>query len=217
MWAAEEGHIDVVDMLLNAGADPNRKGHGELPKEALDARAEAAALLAAARDEAERIRADADAVRAEALDQGLEAGRAAGLAELTAWMVAARAEEERRLDLARPLALTLAVKMAERIIGRAVALQPELMADIVAEALAACRSGGGTVTVRVHPDDLPAVAARRAALVGKAPGASAMALVADDNVGRHGCVIDTANGRVDARLESQLAALERALIGAALG
>ena len=27
MWAAAEGHIDVVDLLLKAGADPNRQAH----------------------------------------------------------------------------------------------------------------------------------------------------------------------------------------------
>ena len=27
MWAAAEGHVDVVNALLAAGADPNRKAH----------------------------------------------------------------------------------------------------------------------------------------------------------------------------------------------
>ena len=27
MWAAAEGHGEVVDLLLKAGADPNRKAH----------------------------------------------------------------------------------------------------------------------------------------------------------------------------------------------
>ena len=27
MWAAVEGHADVVDLLLKAGADPNRQAH----------------------------------------------------------------------------------------------------------------------------------------------------------------------------------------------
>ena len=57
---------------------------------------------------------------------------------------------------------------------------------------------------------LPAVEARRAALEAGAP-AAALVLVSDESVGRHGCVIETPRGRVDARLETQLAALERAL------
>ena len=90
------------------------------------------------------------------------------------------------------------------------ALAPETMVDIAAEALGACRPGAGAVRVRVHPDDLAAVEARREALATRAP-AAALELVADETVGRAGCVIDTPHGRVDARLETQLAALERAL------
>ena len=53
--------------------------------------------------------------------------------------------------------------------------------------------------------------ARRDALAARAPAAAALDLVADESVGRHGCVIETALGRVDARLATQIAALERAL------
>jgi len=56
------------------------------------------------------------------------------------------------------------------------------------------------------------VVERRDALAGRAPGAAALEIVGDESVGRHGCVIETAVGRVDARLETQLAALERALM-----
>jgi flagellar biosynthesis/type III secretory pathway protein FliH len=66
------------------------------------------------------------------------------------------------------------------------------------------------VRVRIHPDDLAAVEERRAALMARAP-IVALELVADETVGRAGCVIETAQGRVDARLATQLAALERAL------
>ena len=102
--------------------------------------------------------------------------------------------------------------MAEQIVGRAVTLAPEVMADIAGAALEACRPRGDWVRVRVHPDDAAAVTARRDALAGRAPrrvdaGASSPTTA----VGRHGCVIETAVGRVDARLETQLAALERAL------
>ena len=191
------------------------KGH-VVPKLTLDARAEAEALLARARADAAAVRAEAIAAREAARREGFETGQAEGVAEAAVALAAARAEAARIVDAAEPMAVAVAARMAEKIVGRAVALAPEIMAEIAGEALAACRPGSGAVRVRVHPDDLPAVEARRAALAARAP-AAALELVADDAVGRHGCVIETPQGRVDARLETQLAALERALTGGARG
>jgi type III secretion protein L len=181
-----------------------------VPRPVLDARAEAAALLARAQSEADALRAHASAAHEAARREGFEAGRAEGVAEAAVALAAAHTEAARLVADAGPTAIALAAKMAEKIVGRAVALAPEIMAEIAAGALAACRPGAGTVRVRIHPDDLPAVQARRAALEAGAP-AAALELVSDEAVGRHGCVIDTPQGRVDARLETQLAALERAL------
>ena len=115
-------------------------------------------------------------------------------------------------EAATPAAIALATKMAEQIIGRAVTVAPEVMADIVGAALDACRPRGDWVRVRVHPDDAAAVIARRDALAGRAPtgggagdrrrriASGAMAASSRPRV-----------GRVDARLETQLDALERAL------
>jgi flagellar biosynthesis/type III secretory pathway protein FliH len=180
-----------------------------VPKPLLDARSEAAELLARAQAEADALRADAGAVREAARREGFETGRADGVAEAAVALAAAHTEAARLVAAAGPTAIALAAKMAEKIVGRAVALAPETMAEIARQALAGCRPGAGTVRVRIHPDDLPAVEARRAALEAGAP--AALELIADEAVGRHGCVIETPQGRVDARLETQLAALERAL------
>jgi flagellar assembly protein FliH/type III secretion protein L len=148
--------------------------------------------------------------RAEAQRRGLEEGRA----EAAALLVAARAEAERLLAAARPAALAIAAKMAEKIVGRAVALDAGVMAEIAAEALAACRTrAGSSVRLRVHPDDLAAVEGRQAALLARLADGAALEVVGDEAVGRAGCVVETPVGRVDARLETQLAALERALQG----
>jgi flagellar biosynthesis/type III secretory pathway protein FliH len=181
-----------------------------VPKPVLDARAEAAVLLARARSEADALRADASAVREDARREGFETGRAEGVAEAAVALAAARTEAARLVAAAGPTAVALAAKMAEKIVGRAVALAPDTMAEIAREALAACRPGAGAVRVRIHPDDLPAVEVRRAALEATAPAAT-LELVADESVWRYGCVIETPQGQVDARLETQLAALERAL------
>ncbi len=182
-----------------------------VPAAALDARDGAAALLAAARADADAIRARAAADRDEAVRQGHAQGRAEAAAEMAALLAEARVHAGRLREAATPAAIALATKMAEQIIGRAVTVAPEVMADIVGAALDACRPRGDWVRVRVHPDDAAAVIARRDALAGRAPPAAALEIVGDDSVGRHGCVIETAVGRVDARLETQLDALERAL------
>jgi flagellar biosynthesis/type III secretory pathway protein FliH len=99
--------------------------------------------------------------------------------------------------------------MAAKIVGHAVEVSPEVMADIAAQALAASRAKAGAVVLRVHPEDLPAVEQARGRW---GTGAVVVRVAADASVGRHGCVVETPSGRVDARLESQLAALERALL-----
>jgi flagellar biosynthesis/type III secretory pathway protein FliH len=182
-----------------------------VPTAVLDARDEAATLRTAARADADALRARADEERAEAVKQGREEGRAAGAAEIAALLVGARVQAEQLREAATPAAIAIARKMAEQIVGRAVALAPEMMADIAGAALEACRPRGDWVRVRVHPDDAAAVIARKQALAARAPTAAALDVVTDEAVGRFGCVIETAVGRVDARLETQLAALERAL------
>jgi flagellar biosynthesis/type III secretory pathway protein FliH len=182
-----------------------------IPAAEIAARDDAAARVATARAEADAIRAQAVAARDEAIRQGRAEGRAEGAAEIAALIAAARAEADRVREASTPTAIALAVKMAEQIVGRAVTLAPELMADIAGAALDACRPRGDWVRVRVHPDDAPAVTARRDALAARAPQGAALEIVADEAIERFGCVIETAVGRVDARLETQLAALERAL------
>lgn len=139
-------------------------------------------------------------------------GFAEGVAEAAALVSEARAQAQRALDAVTPAAIALARKMAEKIVGRAVELDPAALADIAAEALGSCRADDGAVRVRVHPDDLPAIEARRDRLAARVP-ATAVELISDPSVGRAGCVIDTPRGRIDARLDTQLAALERAARG----
>jgi flagellar biosynthesis/type III secretory pathway protein FliH len=163
------------------------------------------------------IRAEALAARDEAVREGRAEGRAEAAAEMAALVADARAHAAALAAAATPTAIALSTKMAEQIVGHAVAVAPDVMAEIVGVALDACRPRGDWVRVRVHPDDAAAVTARRDALVSRTPRAAVLEIVEDESVGRHGCVIETPVGRVDARLETQLAALERALTEATHG
>jgi len=177
----------------------------------------AAVLTADAQAAQVRARAEEDAtvLRAEAERAGFVAGKQAGLAQVSALLLAARAQAERDLASAKDAAIVLARRMAERIVGRAVELSPELMGEIVAEALAASRARKGTVVLRAHPDDLATVERERPRWLARVATGVDVRVVADPAVGRQGCVVETAIGRLDARLNTQLDALERALRGAA--
>lgn len=173
-----------------------------------DAEARAQALLAAAQHEAEILR---EAARRS----GQEEGRAAAEAAFTTLAVEARADAERIRAGALPAARTLAVRMAEKIVGHTVDLQPALLAELAARVLAAARARAGVLRLRVHPDDLAALEAARPALVARLAKEVTLRLVSDAAVGRYGCVVESPAGQFDARLETQLAALERAVFGVA--
>jgi type III secretion protein L len=137
--------------------------------------------------------------------------REALLAEATQWLVRARASAARARTEGKDLALVLARKMAEKIIGHAVALNPAILSDIALQALAAAKVREGGIVLRVHPEDLAALEATRSKWRETISSGLDVTLVADTSVGRLGCVVESDLGRVDARLETQLAALEQAL------
>jgi flagellar biosynthesis/type III secretory pathway protein FliH len=187
-----------------------------VPAGVVTAKAEAAAILDAARARAAALDATQEAVRQEAWRAGLEAGRAAADALYTERVAAAAVEVARLRTQAEPVALKLAgaiaARMAERMVGRAVDLDPGAMVEIAGRALGSARARGGIVKLRVHPDDLAALDQdpARAHLRSRLASAAELRLVADASVGRYGCVVETATARLDARLDTQIAALEKA-------
>jgi len=188
-----------------------------VPAEVVDAGAEAQALLSEARRQAEALvaaaRGQADELRAEARRAGEAEGRETAEAAFTTMLVEARAEAERMRRAALPAAQTIAVRMAEKIVGRVIALDATAMSDIARQALEAVRARSGAVALRVHPDDWAAIETARPALAARLAKAVELRVIPDAAVGRYGCVVESTAGRLDARLETQIAALERAAFG----
>jgi flagellar assembly protein FliH len=178
---------------------------------------EASTIRAAAMEDADRMRVQVELDRTEARRAGYEAGFAAGrqeaLASVTELLVRARADAESVRVGAQDSAVALARRMAERIIGHAVTLAPTFVADMVAKALSETRARAGTVVVRVHPQDFEAVTRDRMRLSARVANGVEVRIAADPGVERNGCLVDSPLGRLDARLSTQLDALERALVG----
>lgn len=189
------------------GAPP---GGRRVEAAAFDAQARAREIVAAAEEEARRLRLEAEGAiaqaRAEAVEEGLREGRSRAAAALAR----AAAARDRRLALAEREVAGAALDVARTLLGRELVQDPGAAADLAARALSAARDRR-EVTLRVSPADAEAIraaAGRLAATLARAPG---LELREDPGLARGDAVVETEAGRVDARIETQLAALARAL------
>jgi type III secretion system HrpE/YscL family protein len=170
-----------------------------VPAAVAGAAEQARALIAAARAEAERIR---DAAREE--------GRAQGRAELAAQLIEHAAAHAQSLAALEAQALEVALLAAKRIVGEALALEPRRIADVARPLVAKLRRAT-RVALHVHPDDAPALEAALAGLREQTGARAVLRVAADPSVARGGCLVQSDVGALDARVETQLAAIERAL------
>ncbi len=139
-----------------------------------------------------------------------ESGREESVQELLEDVLAAKEQRAEALYAVEQDVLKLAVKVAEKIIGREVQQDENVRADIVLTALRQARQQE-MLTVRVNANDLPLVEKMRERIdaFGRA---RYLDFVADQAVGEGGCLIESASGTIDARLETQLRVLENALL-----
>ncbi|MBO53316.1 MAG: hypothetical protein CMJ69_21360 [Planctomycetaceae bacterium] len=188
-------------------------------------------LLSDARNEAEAVleaaRVEAELVRQRAFETARQDGReqAAGDLESEIEQRASQLVEERFGEqLSRFIAVTtqlqeldktqlgrwqntateLAIAIAGKLVRRQLDVRPENAAEMIATALQ-FSAGSRRVEVRLHPEDLEMLNGDQALAVSS--GLSALPeglLVADGTLERGDCLVQTVDGRVDARLETLL-------------
>jgi len=153
---------------------------------------------------------------AEAFAQGLAEGREAGRGEV-------RAQVERLAgmfyDLAKPFEalnaeverelLTLAMALARQIVRRELKTDPTQNIGIIRDAIAALPVAAREVRVHLHPEDAAVVRQNLAPTESE----RAWTIIEDPVMARGGCQITTTNSRIDARLETRLAAILSELMG----
>jgi flagellar biosynthesis/type III secretory pathway protein FliH len=163
--------------------------------------------IAAALVEAERLREDArDLGFAEGREAGLDAARAEmapvaaafgqALAELRGGAVSTAESVERA-------SVELALSLAEKLLAGTLDVQPERIVDVVRGTLRRLVERE-RVLVLVNPDDLEHVRDATAALIAELGGIEHCEVQAERRVGRGGAIVRTAEGEVDARVETQL-------------
>jgi flagellar assembly protein FliH len=162
--------------------------------------------------ESARIAAEAaaQAAAAAAREEGYAAGFAEAHAQLeparTALLEAAATLQRTAADVvpaAERRAVELALTIAEKIVTQAVEADPELVSSVVAGALRRAIHSGPLV-LEVNPADVDLVKSSLDEIARTLGGLPKLELVGERRVSRGGCVIRTADGEIDARLETQL-------------
>jgi len=208
-----DGHVMAPDLF----AATTERASGDAEAIVGAAQGEAARLVQRAAEQAAALQHEAyQEGRAEGERDGRAAARAE-VAEALALVQRAAADAKGVRDrlmagLEREI-VELVIDATRAVLGEQARIDPSMVIDTVERALR--RAGSqNVVRVRVHPDTLEVVAAHMAER--RTEGASTWELHPDGTVDVGGCLIDTAGGEIDARLDAQLHEVAAALRDAVL-
>lgn len=176
-----------------------------VPRDEIALLTRASDVLREAETRSSRIATECAAAAAEAHEQGFQAGRREGLAsartevaqKLIAWEAQARLERSALRESAGALALDVVRRIT-------VALGPDATVQALAERAVREVVAEQPLTVRVAPAAVGGVERRLW------PLNAVVQVTADPALAPTECTVETPGGRIDAGLEVQLAALERA-------
>jgi flagellar assembly protein FliH len=113
-------------------------------------------------------------------------------------------ERERWLTDWETAAIRLSAVMAEKLFRRELSQRPETVVDMIREALQLA-AGSPQITLRLNPLDLDQLNANGNDIIERLSRVGETALTPDESVSRGGCLIETRQGIIDARIETQLA------------
>lgn len=197
---------------LDAGYLALQQQHAQVLADAADERD---AILAAARADADALRAEARREFGSAHERGFEAGRREALTQWysrTAQLLAQRHELQTSL---RQRVAELVVKAVEKIVANEA---PEALFARASDVVERIIEGGRCLQVRVHPDERDAAVAQfsRAIEQWRTRGQSLqLTVLADRTLEPGACVCESDIGSVDASLQVHVEAL-RSAVDAAL-
>lgn len=197
-----------VDMLPDAG--------GVVHRRVMDAAGEARRILAEAeaeakkiRDAANRVLADAEIKKQEAIKQGYASGESKGLTQVTEKLMHLENLRERFYAQAEPEIVELVLTIAGKVIGKLVAENPEVIRSVVHEALESAL--GDRIVVRLNPEDFSIIMAGDHEFRQIIDKTRRLSFREDESISKGGCVVETEIGTIDAQIETQLGAIRKAL------
>ncbi len=159
-----------------------------------------------------------EALEQQARDEGYAAGHAEGLAAARDVLNERIARLDRILEAAaRPLRsmdelvelelARLAMTVARQVVAHELRTSPDLVVEAVRQAVLAMPAATAKLRVRLHPDDLALLRSLHVA-------EPDWVLVADGSLERGDCMLESERSRLDSRVDTRMAAVVDAVLGA---
>lgn len=188
-----------------------------------ETRQQAAAVLNQAKKEAEQLKtlghdegyqAGILEGKREGQKQGLEIGKQEYHDKIeTANQLIINAQQEAKdfITSSERQIIAIALSLAQKVLMREIEENPMVVLPIVRQALEKIRDQE-SITIRVSPEDYELVQKAKVSLQTSAGCEQCLTVLADETIAAGGgCMIDTANGTIDAKLETQFEILKKAL------
>jgi flagellar biosynthesis/type III secretory pathway protein FliH len=193
--------------------DPEKRGI--IKNSTLVAQKEARKIIQEAENYAEMVKKEAFIEAQKEIEKAYEKGTEQALLEFETNLFESREIRKTILRETEKDLLKLSIKLAEKIVGREISLDHTVIVDLVSSALQNVRQQEN-ITLRVNPLDLLLIQ-KRVDDFKSFSQTKYLDFIGDPRISQGGCLIESEVGKVDARLETQLRVLERALLAQADG
>ncbi len=162
--------------------------------------------------------AEADGIRSAAYEEGYREGLnrlESGLQALVEQAANIEMDAQRQIEdfwtSIEPDLLKLAVEIAGKIVRKNIEENDEFVVMTVKEGLRQLRERQD-LRIRVNPSDYELVHKHKDDIISSCDGIRTVEVIDDRRVDRGGCVIESGNGYLDARIETQFNEVEKALM-----
>lgn len=162
----------------------------------------------------------------EAMDQGYQEGFVQGknaaeqavraeyedrLTELQQLLLQGYEQKQTIIAEAEPFLLELATAIAEQIVKQELQTAPDKFVGLIQEHILRFKEKE-SITICVHPSDFDFIVSQRNHLISVVNGETEIKIIPDHSVTEKGCIIRTAYGSVDARIDTQIEEIKKVLL-----
>ena len=191
----------------------------DLKEKLAEAQAEADQIVESAREQADQIvvdaRSQADDVRAQAHEEGFEAGREEGILageeetarlreEIESQRTELEAEYEKLVADLEPKFVRIVCDLIEKLTGVIMESDEELILHLIKAGLSDVRKNSERIIVRISPEDAPMAEKHKSELMAQLKEGVTFEIMPQDGMEKNECIIETDNQMLDAGIHTQL-------------